>query len=78
MEFRPSKRKNVDMPACHISSQSFDEILSDLGDDPAIPDPHGIRKPPHQGAPKDLRRKAIITPSKALSTSLNFQAPFKN
>ena len=39
------------MPARHISSQSFDEILSDLGDDPAIPDPHGIRKPPsHQGA----------------------------
>ena len=47
------------MPARHISSQSFDEILSDLGDDPAIPDPHGIRKqssqqsvpprPPNQG-----------------------------
>lgn len=36
------------MPARHISSQSFDEILSDLGDDPAIPDPHGIRKPPLQ------------------------------
>jgi hypothetical protein len=40
------------MPARHISSQSFDEILSELGDDPAIPDPHGIRKPPPQtGAP---------------------------
>lgn len=36
------------MPARHISSQSFDEILSDLGDDPAIPEPHGIRKPPEQ------------------------------
>ncbi len=36
------------MPARHISNQSFDEILSDLGDDPAIPDPHGIRKPPLQ------------------------------
>ncbi|MBU3625281.1 hypothetical protein ICN48_03350 [Polynucleobacter sp. JS-Safj-400b-B2] len=36
------------MPARHISNQSFDEILSDLGDDPAIPDPHGIRKPPPQ------------------------------
>ena len=36
------------MPARHISSQSFDEILSELGDDPAIPDPHGIRKPPPQ------------------------------
>jgi len=32
------------MPSRHISSKSFDEILSDLGDDPAIPDPHGIRK----------------------------------
>ena len=40
------------MPARHISSQSFDEILSDLGDDPAIPDPHGIRKPPpHHSTP---------------------------
>ena len=33
------------MPSRHISPQSFDEILSELGDDPAIPDPHGIRKP---------------------------------
>jgi hypothetical protein len=32
------------MPSRHISSQSFDDILSELGDDPAIPDPHGIRK----------------------------------
>ena len=36
--------KNIGMPSRHISSQSFDEILSELGDDPAIPDPHGIRK----------------------------------
>jgi hypothetical protein len=36
--------KNIDMPSRHISPQSFDEILSELGDDPAIPDPHGIRK----------------------------------
>jgi hypothetical protein len=51
MAFQDSKLKNRVMPARHISSQSFDEILSDLGDDPAIPDPHGIRKPPpHQGA----------------------------
>ena len=48
MDFQPSKQKNGDMPARHISSHSFDEILSDLGDDPAIPDPHGIRKPPPQ------------------------------
>jgi hypothetical protein len=32
------------MPSRHISPQSFDEILRELGDDPAIPDPHGIRK----------------------------------
>jgi hypothetical protein len=56
MDFRSSKLKNGGMPARHISSQSFDEILSDLGDDPAIPDPHGIRKPPPQqgGSPKPL------------------------
>jgi len=36
--------KNKGMPSRHISPQSFDEILSELGDDPAIPDPHGIRK----------------------------------
>jgi hypothetical protein len=33
------------MPTRKISPQSFDDILSELGDDPAIPDPHGIRKP---------------------------------
>ena len=32
------------MPSRHIPNHAFDEILSDLGDDPAIPDPHGIRK----------------------------------
>ncbi len=36
--------KNEGMPNRRISSQSFDEVLSDLGDDPAIPDPQGIRK----------------------------------
>jgi hypothetical protein len=48
MDIEPLKLKNMGMPARHISNQSFDEILSDLGDDPAIPDPHGIRKPPPQ------------------------------
>jgi hypothetical protein len=38
------KPENKGMPSRHISSQSFDDILSELGDDPAIPDPHGIRK----------------------------------
>ena len=51
MDFRHSKQKNRGMPARHISSQSFDEILSDLGDDPAILDPYGIRKPPPQQSP---------------------------
>ncbi|ANI98707.1 hypothetical protein A8O14_00495 [Polynucleobacter wuianus] len=39
------------MPSRHISPQSFDEILSELGDDPAIPDPHGIRKSSSPKAP---------------------------
>lgn len=41
----------MSMPARQISSQSFDQILSELGDDPAIPDPHGIRK---SSAPKHV------------------------
>jgi len=44
MVFSPSNSQNIGMPSRPISPQSFDEILSDLGDDPAIPDPHGIRK----------------------------------
>lgn len=61
------------MPSRHISPQSFDEILSELGDDPAIPDPHGIRKPNTPKAPpkieltsqipklEDLKRVALFT-----------------
>ena len=46
--------KNKGMPSRHISSQSFDDILSELGDDPAIPDPHGIRKTTYpKSAPLD-------------------------
>ncbi|WP_281776776.1 hypothetical protein [Polynucleobacter sp. KF022] len=53
MSFQAAKLKNMVMPARHISSESFDEILSELGDDPAIPDPHGIRKPrPQQSTPR--------------------------
>lgn len=42
------------MPPRHISPQSFDDILSELGNDPAIPDPHGIRKssPPPRASPQ--------------------------
>jgi hypothetical protein len=43
--------KNKGMPSRHISPQSFDDILSELGDDPAIPDPHGIRKTTYPNRP---------------------------
>ena len=63
MAFQFSKLKNTVMPARHISSQSFDDILSDLGDDPAIPDPHGIRKPTsHQGAPSKASESSNHAP----------------
>ena len=67
MDIGLSKQKNRDMPARHISSQSFDEILSDLGDDPAIPDPHGIRKPPPQkmatsGPPSNSNSRSFTVP----------------
>jgi len=42
--FFPPQEEQYVMPPRHISPQSFDDILSELGDDPAIPDPHGIRK----------------------------------
>ncbi len=54
---------NKGMPSRHISSQSFDEILSELGDDPAIPDPHGIRKTKSQKStplePPNLSKERI-------------------
>lgn len=57
------------MPTRHISNQSFDEILSDLGDDPAIPDPHGIRKP---HTPKSAPSKPLNQgKSGSFSESLN-------
>ena len=78
MEFRTSKRKNVDMPARHISSQSFDEILSDLGDDPAIPDPHGIRKPPpHQDTPKRPQTQNNPHPLKDSFNRLQIPSPLQ-
>lgn len=46
------------MPSRHISPQSFDDILHELGDDPAIPDPHGIRKttaPPRVDPPPQIQ-----------------------
>jgi hypothetical protein len=74
MDLQPPKLQNKNMPARHISSQSFDEILSDLGDDPAIPDPHGIRKPPpQQNTPP---RPQSHSSSRSFTGSLdNFQIP---
>jgi hypothetical protein len=74
MDFQPPKVKNKGMPARHISNQSFDEILSDLGDDPAIPDPHGIRKPPPQQSipPRPQSHSSSRSFTESLS---NFQIP---
>lgn len=76
------------MPPRHISPQSFDDILRELGDDPAIPDPHGIRKtaapprvdpPPHVQNPKQtfLTKDWIpqgfnLTPALVFSATLLF------
>jgi len=54
------------MPPRHISPQSFDDILSDLGDDPAIPDPHGIRKTP--SSPRMDPSPQTKTPKPSFST----------
>lgn len=55
------------MPSRHIPNHAFDDILSDLGDDPAIPDPHGIRKakplpgnPPEPTIKNSIRQKLEV------------------
>ena len=67
------------MPPRHISPQSFDDILSELGDDPAIPDPHGIRKtasPPRvDAAPQTKSPKAYFSSKSFELKGLNF-SPF--
>lgn len=62
------------MPTRHISPQSFDEILSDLGDDPAIPDPHGIRKSttPKAANPQSQNKTEGRQSLEALSSSAFF------
>jgi len=83
MVFHAPKQKNGGMPTRHISSQSFDEILSDLGDDPAIPDPHGIRKPPPQQAtspktpthPKGRSYAESLSPSQINNALQGFGVP---
>lgn len=60
------------MPPRHISPQSFDDILSDLGDDPAIPDPHGIRKtssPPRMDKPPQAKTPKPFFSSKSFELS---------
>jgi len=55
------------MPTRHISPQSFDDILSELGDDPAIPDPQGIRKPnAPQTDPQVNRSSRFVQSNKSL------------
>lgn len=64
------------MPSRHISPQSFDDILSELGDDPAIPDPHGIRKsspPPREDfTPKTKAPKPSFLVNSFELNKLNF------
>lgn len=60
------------MPKRHISPQSFDDILTELGDDPAIPDPHGFRKP----ATPDAQSKIALPPKPPISISLQKCGPY--
>ena len=60
------------MPARKISPQSFDDILSELGNDPAIPDPHGIRKSNSPNSPKHPAW-AEIDPHQKSKVRPNFQ-----
>ena len=58
------------MPPRHISPKSFDDILSELGDDPAIPDPHGIRKP--STPPPRFPTEAQVKPKSSSFSVPNF------
>jgi hypothetical protein len=59
------------MPSRQISPQSFDEILSELGDDPAIQDPHGIRKiPSPKHTPPQSQRPGVAAPPTSLFSPL--------
>ena len=61
------------MPTRKISPQSFDDILSELGDDPAIPDPHGIRKPNSPKRPEWDGMSIPSTPKNKPNIRPNFQ-----
>ena len=58
------------MPSRHISPQTFDDILSELGDDPAIPDPHGIRK---TSSPKGVNMAHQNKPAKPSLPNKSFE-----
>jgi len=60
------------MPKRHISPESFDDILTELGDDPAIPDPHGFRKPNAPNAPP----KIALAPAPPISINLKKLGPY--
>ncbi len=68
------------MPPRHISPQSFDDILSELGDDPAIPDPHGIRKtssPPRvDTTPQNKTPKSAFSAKSFELKGLTFTSPW--
>jgi hypothetical protein len=61
------------MPTRKISPQSFDDILSELGDDPAIPDPHGIRKSNSPKRPDWDAMNSQGDPQNKPKIQLNFQ-----
>ena len=67
------------MPSRHIPTHAFDEILSELGDDPAIPDPHGIRKtkPLQNNSTEPINKQSIWqrfeTPSDPLNATLQLK-----
>jgi hypothetical protein len=70
------------MPSRQISPNSFDEILSDLGQDPAIPDPHGIRKPSSPKKPpwedvSNTQAAPRSTPNPSISKHLTTMGEFK-
>ena len=73
--FSVETTKQWDMPSRHISPQSFDDILSDLGDDPAIPDPHGIRRSP---TPKDTAYPAPNQTKNGAFSTTHFQVKHGN
>jgi hypothetical protein len=67
------------MPPRHISPQSFDDILSELGDDPAIPDPHGIRRssaPPRPSPESQVKSKSPSFSIAGLRLSALHTTPF--